>query len=62
MGSSTDALKIASSLTLFRAAAQSLTREDPTFDSLAGRCDLVLGQTADQGYPPCAQTLAQVTA
>jgi uncharacterized protein (DUF1810 family) len=61
MGSTTDALKLASSLTLFRAAAQSLAREDPTFHSLAQRCDLILRQTAAQGYPPCAQTLARVT-
>jgi uncharacterized protein (DUF1810 family) len=60
MSSVTDALKLASSLTLFRAAAQSLTRDDPTFDSLAQCCDSILGQTAAQGYPPCAQTLTRV--
>jgi uncharacterized protein (DUF1810 family) len=60
MGSSTDALKLASSLTLFRAAAQCLAREDPTFESLAQRCDSILGQTSAQGYPPCAQTLARL--
>jgi uncharacterized protein (DUF1810 family) len=60
MGSSIDALKLASSLTLFRAAAESLTGEDPTFDSLAQRCDSILGQTSTQGYPPCAQTLARI--
>jgi len=62
MGSSIDALKFASSLTLFRAAAQRLAREDPTFDSLAQCCDSLLRQTSAQGYPPCAHTLAQVTA
>jgi len=61
MGSSTDALKLVSSLTLFRAAAQSLTGEDPTFDSLVQRCDSILVQTNAQGFPPCAQTLARVT-
>ena len=62
MGSSTDALKLASSLTLFRAAAQSLARENSIFDTLAQCCDSILGQTAAQGYPPCAQTLTRVTA
>jgi uncharacterized protein (DUF1810 family) len=60
MGGSTDALKLVSSLTLFRAAAQTLTGEDPTFDSLAQRYDSILGQTGGQGYPPCAPTLALV--
>jgi uncharacterized protein (DUF1810 family) len=57
MGSSTDALKLVSSLTLFRAAARSLAIEDPTFNSLAQRCGSILEQTAAQGYPPCAHTL-----
>jgi uncharacterized protein (DUF1810 family) len=54
MGSRTDALKLVSSLTLFRAAAQSLAAEDPTSDSLAQCCDSILKQTDVQGYPPCA--------
>jgi uncharacterized protein (DUF1810 family) len=61
MGGNTDALKLVSSLTLFRAAAQSLAGEDPTFNSLAQPCDSILGQTSAQGYPACAQTLARVT-
>jgi uncharacterized protein (DUF1810 family) len=60
MGRRTDALKLVSSLTLFRAAAQRLAVEDPTFDSLAQICDSLLAQTAVQGFPPCAQTLAQL--
>ena len=60
MGGRTDALKLVSSLTLFRAAAQSLAGEDPTFDSLAQRCDSILEQTSAQGYPPCAHTFARV--
>ncbi len=60
IGSRTDALKLASSLTLFRAAARNLTSKDQTFEPLAQRCDSLLEQTATQGYPPCAQTLAQV--
>jgi uncharacterized protein (DUF1810 family) len=62
MGGGIDALKLASSLTIFRAAAQSLASEDPTFDALAQRCDFVLQQIAAQGYPRCAQTLARLTA
>ena len=61
MGGSTDALKLVSSLTLFRAAAQSLAGNDPAFDSLVKRFDSILVQTCPQGYPPCAQTLARVT-
>jgi uncharacterized protein (DUF1810 family) len=61
MGSSTDALKLVSSLTLFRAAAESLAAEDPTFDSVAQRCDSILGETRAQGYPPCARTLARLS-
>jgi uncharacterized protein (DUF1810 family) len=60
MGGSTDALKLASSLTLVRAAAQSLAIDDPIFNSLAQHCDSILAQTSAQGYPPCAQTLALV--
>lgn len=60
MGGRTDALKLVSSLTLFRAAAQSVAGEEPTFDSLARRFDSILGQTSAQGYPLCAQTLARV--
>jgi uncharacterized protein (DUF1810 family) len=61
MGGSTDALKLVSSLTLFRAAAQCLAGEDPTFNSFAQRCDSILGRTSAQGHPPCAQTLGRVS-
>ena len=37
MGGRTDALKLVSSLTLFRAAAEQLGREDPVYASLAER-------------------------
>lgn len=60
MGGSIDAFKVASSLTLFRAAAQRLASEDPTFNSLAQRCDSILEQAAAQGYPPCAHTLGRL--
>jgi len=61
MGGSTDALKLVSSLTLFRTAAQSLAGEDPSFEPLAQRFDSILVRTSAQGYPPCVQTLARVT-
>ena len=58
MGSRIDALKFVSSVTLFRAAAQHLAKEEVTFESLAHSCNLILQQTAAQGYPACAHTLA----
>jgi uncharacterized protein (DUF1810 family) len=60
MGGRTDALKLVSSLTLFRAAAEQLAREDPTYASLAGRLAALLEQTTNQGYPACEFTLAQI--
>lgn len=60
MGGSTDALKLASSLTLFRAAANCLAREDAIFAALAQRCDAILQQASAQGYPPCAFTLGRL--
>lgn len=60
MGSRTDAVKLVSSLTLFRAAAQSFAGEDPAFASLARRCVSILEQTSAQGHPPCGHTLARV--
>jgi uncharacterized protein (DUF1810 family) len=60
MGSRTDAFKLVSSLTLFRAAAQRLSDDDPAFEALDQICDSLLAQTAAQGFPPCTQTLAQL--
>ncbi len=60
MGSRIDALKLVSSLTLFRAAAQSPVDQDRTFDSLAQRCGSILDKVAAKEYPPCAQTLASI--
>src|SRR5438270_13637505 len=51
MGSRTDALKLVSSRTLLRTAAEQLGREDPTFASLAQCLAALLGQTSEQGYP-----------
>ena len=60
MGGRTDALKLASSLTLFRAAAEQLAREDPVYASLAQRLAVLLWQTSEQGYPSCDFTLARI--
>jgi uncharacterized protein (DUF1810 family) len=60
MGGQIDALKLFSSLTLFRAAAEQLARKDPTYASLAERLAAVLEQTTQQGYPACDFTLARI--
>jgi len=60
MGSQIDALKLVSSLTLFRAAAGQLAREDPVYAKLAERLSALLGQTTRQNYPACDFTLARV--
>ena len=60
MGGSTDALKLASSLTLFRAAASRLAQTEPTLTLLARRCDGILEKMATHGYPACAFTLERI--
>ena len=60
IGGRIDALKLVSSLTLFRAAAEQLKQEDPTFASVAQRLAALLGQTSEQGYPACDFTLARI--
>ena len=60
MGGRTDALKLVSSLTLFRAAAEQLAREDPVYFSFAERLAALLGQTGGQGYRACDFTLARI--
>ena len=60
MGGQIDALKLVSSLTLFRAATEQLGREDSTFASLAQRLAALLGQTSEQDYPACDFTLARI--
>jgi uncharacterized protein (DUF1810 family) len=60
MGSQIDALKLVSSLTLFRVAARSLTSADPASARLAEEWDALLGLLAAQGFPPCALTLARL--
>ncbi|MDQ6625546.1 MAG: DUF1810 domain-containing protein [Verrucomicrobiota bacterium] len=54
MGSRIDALKLVSSLTLFRAASERLAHGDPTFhESLVVVIDFIFNQPALQNYPPC---------
>ena len=60
MGSRIDALKLVSSLTLFRAAAEQLAREDLGYTPLAERLAALLTQTSGQGYPACDFTLARI--
>ena len=60
MGSRTDALKLVSSLTLFRAAVHSFRHGELTFAFLT-QCYSILEQTAPQGYRPSAHTHAQLS-
>jgi uncharacterized protein (DUF1810 family) len=60
MGSRIDAVKLISSLTLFRAAAEQLAPEDPVYASLAERLAALLRETSEQGYPACDLTLARI--
>jgi hypothetical protein len=58
MGGAVDALKLASSLTLFSAAASRLA--DEASNALARRCEAILRITTPQGYPACSFTTEQV--
>ena len=62
MGSEVDALKLVSSLTLFRDVARTLHAREPDDDyaTLARVADDVLTRAEDEGYPPCAQTLRRL--
>ena len=58
MGSRIDALKLVSSVTLFRAAAERLADADPAFvRPLATLIDAILTHAAAQGYTHCVRTL-----
>ena len=63
MGSDIDALKLVSSLTLFRAAAQRVAAEDN--DSAAAEiaqvAEAILPRAAAEGYPACAATMVQIS-
>lgn len=64
MGGSTDALKLASSLTLFRAASSHLTQGEAAsdFNRLAQLCGSILHRIAAQGYPDCQFTIERCAA
>jgi uncharacterized protein (DUF1810 family) len=55
MGGSTDALKLASSLTLFREAAVRLGASE-----VVELVEAILGRMAEQSYPACAFTLDRI--
>ena len=59
MGGSIDALKLASSLTLFSAAASRLA--DQASSVLARRCDAILQIMTPQGYPACQFTMEHLS-
>jgi len=64
MGSSTDALKLVSSLTLFSHAARELHAADglPAYSALARVAASVLKAAELQGYGPCQYTLSHLDA
>ena len=63
MGSSIDATKLVSSLTLFGHIARTLHEQegDDVYAALAAAAQEVLTAAASQGYPPCQYTLAQLS-
>ena len=62
MGSSTDALKLVSSLTLFGGVARRLACDDPSgdFERLATIAEAILQKAQADGYPACDRTLAEL--
>lgn len=64
LGSTIDAQKTVSSLTLFRTVAEHLHAGEPHADhaTLVELADAVLRAAAAQGFPPCAFTQAQLAA
>ena len=62
MGSTIDAVKLVSSLTLFGEIARRLDHTEPSTSlrSLAASADDVLDAAARQGYEPCAFTLGEL--
>jgi uncharacterized protein (DUF1810 family) len=59
MGSEIDALKLVSSMTLFREVARRLNTIEPLPDlaDLAANADAILEAAAEQGFPACASTI-----
>lgn len=64
MGSSIDALKLVSSLTLFGSVARRLgiAGESEEYRSLAALADEILAAAAGDGYPACRYTMERLTA
>ena len=61
MGSSIDAMKLVSSLTLFGRIARELEREGlEACGALASIADEILAAAESQGYPPCQRTIAHL--
>lgn len=64
MGGTTDARKLASSLTLFQAAASFLSsanhQTQHDYAGLEQRCARIFQIITNQGYPPCKATLAEL--
>jgi uncharacterized protein (DUF1810 family) len=62
MGSSIDAAKLVSSMTLFGEVARTLPPEARTAasEALAGAADAILAAAASQGYPRCEHTLKRL--
>jgi hypothetical protein len=58
MGSSLDASKLVSSLTLFGAVARrlGLAEDSEEYGALAGLADEILATAAAEGHPPCRYT------
>jgi uncharacterized protein (DUF1810 family) len=62
MGSEIDALKLVSSMTLFREVADRLNQSEPLADlaELGAKADAILRVAAKQGFPECASTRRQL--
>lgn len=62
-GSTTDSLKLVSSLTLFQTAADSFASEHPGLElpEFSHRCDHILMMAEAAGYPPCLATRQALT-
>ena len=62
MGSEIDALKLVSSMTLFREIARRLNQVEPLPDleELGAQADAILRAAAEQDYPECAVTRRQL--
>lgn len=63
MGSSIDASKLVSSMTLFGEVARAMPDDSrtPTTDALADAADAILSAAATQGYPRCAHTVRRLS-